>query len=141
MTFSKSSNCIRPEYKPIRANYFQSELKVVCVITVVKRVPKWWRYQNLICEITNLVAILRKNKKNASMPKRSILQPLSDNILPRLCSGSDNPIKILFKLAWFLTLRSKPFLEGFVWSHYSITVVISRRQFAPTCWFLARIHF
>ena len=30
----------------------------------------------------------------------------------------------------FLTLRTKSFLKGFLWSHLSITVVISRPQFA-----------
>ena len=29
------------------------------------------------------------------------------------------------------------FLEGFVWSHHSITGLISRRQFVPKCQFLA----
>ena len=36
------------------------------------RLPKW-RHKNLICEITNLVVIFRKNKvKNSSKPKFSI---------------------------------------------------------------------
>ena len=65
----------------------------------------------MVCEITNLVAIFRKNKmKNASIPKFSILPPISDEILPRLCS--DDPVQIFFQLVWFLTLRTKPFLEG-----------------------------
>ena len=69
------------------------------------------------CEITNLVVIFRKNKmKDASIAKFSTLPPISDDILPQLCSD-DPMIQILFKLAWFLTLRTKPFLEGFVWSH------------------------
>ena len=62
--------------------------------------------------------------KNASMPKFNMWPPISDGVMLRLCS--DDPIQILFKLAWFLTSRTKPFLEGFVWGHYSITVVISR---------------
>ena len=45
--------------------------------------------------------------KYASMPKFSILPPIGDDKLPRLCS--DDPIQILFKLAQFLTLRTKPF--------------------------------
>ena len=77
--------------------------------------------------------------KYASMPKFSILPPISDEILLRLCS--DDLIQILIKLARFLTLWTKPFLEGFVWSNKSITVVISRLQFALTCRFLARINF
>ena len=73
-------------------------------------------HKNWICEITNLVVIFKKNKMtNASMPNFSILPTISDEIFPRLCS--DDPIQILFKLAWFLMLRTKPFLEGFVWSH------------------------
>ena len=121
-------------------HFLTREKKTLYLSATIKyRVPKWWRHKNWICEITNLIVIFRKNKmKNASMPKFSILPPISDEIFPRLCS--DDPIQILFKLAWFLTLRTKPFLQGFVWSHWSITVVISRRQFAPTCWFLARIH-
>ena len=68
------------------------------------------------CEITNLVKIFRKKKmKDPSILKFGILPPISDEILPLLCS--DKPIQILFKLAWFLTLRTKSFLKGFVWSH------------------------
>ena len=51
------------------------------------------------------------------------------------------PYKSFFKLAWFLRLRTKIFVEGFLGSHWSITVVISCRQLVPACWFLARIHF
>ena len=46
------------------------------------------------------------------MPKFSILSPISDDILQQLCS--DDPIKILFQLAWFLPLRIKPFLDVFI---------------------------
>ena len=58
-----------------------------------------------------------QNVGKSVMPKFSILPP----ILPRLFSDYSNP----FKLAWFLTLRTKPFLGGFVWSHKSITGNIS----------------
>ena len=37
----------------------------------------------------------------------------------------------------YLTFRPKSNVEGFVWSHQSITGLISQRQFAPKCWFLA----
>ena len=57
----------------------------------------------------------RDHMRNTSMQKFTILPPTSDDILPRLCS--DYPLQILLKLALFLTLRTKPFLEGFVWSH------------------------
>ena len=49
-----------------------------------------------VCEITSLVAIFRNIKmKNASMPKFSFLLPISDDILPWLCS---DPIQILIKI-------------------------------------------
>ena len=67
--------------------------------------------QTLIWEITNLLVTFRK-EKNASMLKFSILPPISDDILLRLCS--DDSIQILFRLTWFLTLRTKPFLDGFL---------------------------
>ena len=58
---------------------------------------------NLICEIFNLVVIFGKNEmKNTSIPKFSTLPPISDDVLPQLCS--DDPIQILFKMPWFLTL-------------------------------------
>ena len=75
-----------------------------------------------------------------SMPKFSILSSISDEILPWLCS--DDPIQTLLKMAWFLTLRTKPFLEGFVWSHWSITVVITRLQFVlhtRVCFYFYRV--
>ena len=107
-------------------------------------------------EVTNLVVILKKNKiKNFSMPKFSILLPISDEILPLLCSN-DN-IQSHFELAWFLMLRTKPFLEGFVWTirvhnrgyytvmqtyevYLRVEIFFSMRnklhKFKPTCNFL-----
>ena len=40
-------------------------------------------------------------------------------------------------LTQVLSFRPKSNLEGFVWSHQSITGLISRRQFVPKCQFLA----
>ena len=40
-----------------------------------------------------------------------------------------------------LTLRSKPFLEGLVWSHQSKPVLISLYKFVLRDWFLGREHF
>ena len=38
-------------------------------------------------------------------------------------------------------LRSSPILDEFIWSHWSITLLISPRQFALTGFFLASEHF
>ena len=40
-------------------------------------------------------------------------------------------------MTWVWTFRPTSNLEGFVWNHQSITGLISQRQFAPKCWFLA----
>ena len=71
-------------------------------------------------KLLNLLSKIQKeqdenNYAYAFLPKFSILPPVSDGILLRL--WSDDPIQILLNLAWFLTLRTKLFLEGFVWSH------------------------
>ena len=48
-----------------------------------------------------------------------------------------------FKHRLLYTNASKLFanLEGFIWSHRSITVLISPHQFTLTGWFLANRHF
>ena len=61
--------------------------------------------------------------KNVSMPKITMLVQIVGEILSQLCSNDS--IQILLKMAWFLTLGTKPFLEGFVWGHQSITTAIS----------------
>ena len=53
--------------------------------------------QNFDCKITSLVVIFGKNEmKNNSIPKFSILQPISDEILLRFYS--DDLIQILIKI-------------------------------------------
>ena len=46
-------------------------------------------------------------------------------------------IRILLNWTWVWTLWLKFNLEGFVWSHQSITGLISQRKFAPQYYFLA----
>ena len=75
-------------------------------------------YKNLICEITH--SVVSPERTRWRMPPFRNLAFATNSVV---------------RLAWLLTLRTKPFLEGFVWSLYSITLVISRRHFAPTCWF------
>ena len=79
-----------------QTNMSEKHIALVCTVThVYNRVTKWWRHKKFICEIASLIVIFRKNKiKNASMPKFSILPPISDEILSRFCS--DDPI--LFKI-------------------------------------------
>ena len=50
---------------------------------------------------------------------------------PHIEYQSDNVIKIEFVKLWDSTLGTESNLEGFVWSHQSITGLISQRQFAP----------
>ena len=98
------------------------------VLKISNRVSKWWRHKMFICEITSLTVIFRKIKiKNASMLKFSIVPPISDEILAWFCS--DDLIQILIKIGLVPNVMNQAI--GFVWSHWSVTVVISCWQFAP----------
>ena len=68
------------------------------------------------------VEIIQEIKtKTVSLPKISMLVQIVSEIklLPQLCSNNDS-IKIHLKMAWFLTLGTKPILKGFVCFHQSI---------------------
>ena len=52
-----------------------------------------------------------------------------------------NPYKSSWNGPGSLTLWSKPFLEGFVWSHQSKPVLISLYKFVLRDWFLEKGHF
>ena len=47
---------------------------------------------------------------------------------------SDDSIHIPLKLTWIVKGTFKPILEGFAWSHSSITLLISHWKFALTSW-------
>ena len=77
-----------------------------------------------ICSLVGFVEISREIKtKNVSLPKISMLVQIVGEIFPRLCSNDS--IQILLKMAWYLTLGTKPILKGFVWGNQSINVAIS----------------
>ena len=60
-----------------------------------------------ICEIMGFFKINREIKtKNISLPKINILVQIAGEVLPQLCSNDF--IQILLKMAWFLTLGTKP---------------------------------
>ena len=66
-----------------------------------------------ISELMRFVEIIRAIKtKNVSLPRISMLVQIVGEILPKLCSNDS--IQILLKMAWFITLGTKPILEGFV---------------------------
>ena len=100
--------------------------------TKPNRVPKCDVIKNEICEIMGFVKLFWKNNvQDAYLSRISNLGQIVSEILAQLCS--DDSIQILLNLTWFLILWTKPNLEGFVWSHRSITGLISQRQFAPNC--------
>ena len=68
----------------------------------------------------------KKNIWKAYLPKPSIVGQIVSDILGLFCS--DDSIQILLNLIWFLMLWPESNLEGFVWSHQSITALISQRQ-------------
>ena len=108
--------CYREIYHVINCKWpieKQFHRVVKCDVTKIK-----------ICEPMGFVEIIREIKtKNVSLPRISMLVQIVGEILPQLCSN--NSIQILLKMAWFLTLGTKPFLEGFVWGHQGITMAIS----------------
>ena len=99
-----------------------------------------WNPIMFVSEITSLVVIFKKFKmKSSSIPKFSTFPPISNGILPQFCS--DDLIQILLKIGLVPNIKNQAILEGFVWNYWSITVVQKTRwRFAPTFWFLARIH-
>ena len=53
------------------------------------------------------IEIIEADKtKNVSLLKISLLVQIVSEILPQLCSSDS--IQFLLKMAWFLTLRTKP---------------------------------
>ena len=95
-------------------------------------VQKWWRHKNEICEIMGFVKIFWKNNvRDAYSPKISNSGQIVSELLAQLCC--DDSIQIILNLAWFVRLRTRWDLEGFVWSHRSITGLISQSQSAPNC--------
>ena len=63
-----------------------------------------------------------ENIQEALLPKTSIVGQIVSEILAQLYS--DDSIQILLNLTWVVTFRPKSSLEGFVWSHQSITGLI-----------------
>ena len=81
-----------------------------------------------------------KKMKEAPLQKN---QPFIANWRGDVCTF--NPLMTPYKSFenWLGSkrLRSSPILYEFIWSHQSITLLISPRQFALTDFFLASEHF
>ena len=73
----------------------------------------------------------KNNNQKAYLPKTSIVGQIDSEILAQL--GSDDSIQILQNLTSVSTFRPKSNLERFVFSHQSLTGLISQGQFAPEC--------
>ena len=76
-------------------------------------------------------------------PKRRTCQNLAfqGTLSLRYQSSSDDSIQIVLNLTQFITLGTESNLEGFVWSYQSKTGLVSLKQFAPQCYFLASRPF
>ena len=68
--------------------------------------------------------------KTVCLLKLSLLDQVSGEICAMVCS--DDSIHIPLKLTWIVKGTFKPILEGFAWSHPSITLLISHWKFALT---------
>ena len=83
----------------------------------------------------------KNNIWKAYLSKTSIVGQIVSEILVPFCSQTDDSIQILLNLTQFVMLWTESILEGFVWSHQSITRQICQRQFAFECNFLASRMF
>ena len=66
--------------------------------------------------------------KIACLPKISILLQFGGKKLALLCPNDST--QILLILSQFQTLRTETKLEGFIWSHWGITELVSRPKIA-----------
>ena len=96
------------------------------------RAAKCDETKNKTCELMGFIEIIREIKtKNVSFLKISMLVQIVGVILPQFCFNDS--IQILLKMAWFLTLGTKPISKGFVSGHQSLTVAICRHRLVAKC--------